>query len=146
MSEQPQTRDDASAWGTQSEPQSLGGLLSEVSRDLSTLMRQEVELAKAELAQSATRAGRGAGMFTGAAVGAHMALLFLSIALWWGLGDAMDNNTWSAIIVAVLWAIIAGVLALRGKRELKQIRGIPDTTETLKKIPDALKPDQEARR
>jgi len=147
MAEQPHTQESTGAWDAQTtEPQSLGGLLSEVSKDLSTLMRQEVELAKAELTQSATRAGRGAGMFTGAAVAGHMVLLFLSIALWWGLGDALDSNTWSAVIVAVIWAIVAAVLALRGKRELKQIRGLPDTADSLKKIPDALTPDQEARR
>lgn len=49
--------------------ESLGDMLKEVSQDLSTLMRQEVELAKAELRTSASKAGKGAGMFTGAALG-----------------------------------------------------------------------------
>ena len=65
------------------ETTSLGDLLSEVTTDLSTLMRQELELAKAELKQSATRAGRGAGMLGGARYGALMAVFFLSVALWW---------------------------------------------------------------
>ena len=71
---------------------SLGDLLGEVTRDLSTLMRQELELAKAELRQSATRAGKGAGMLGGAGYAASMAVLFQSIALWWGLGYLVGNG------------------------------------------------------
>ena len=59
---------------------SVGELVGEVSRDLSTLMRQELELAKAELADSAKRAAAGAGLRGGAAYGAMMTVLFLSIA------------------------------------------------------------------
>ena len=65
---------------------SLGDLLGEVTRDLSTLIRQEMALAKAELKESAGKAAKGAGMLGGAAYGAGMAVLFLSIALWWALG------------------------------------------------------------
>jgi hypothetical protein len=64
---------------------SLGDLLGEVSRDISTLMRQEVELAKAEAKQSATKAGKGGGMLAGAGVAGHFVLLFLSVALWYAL-------------------------------------------------------------
>ena len=88
---------------------SLGDLFAEVSRDVSTLMRQEVELAKAELKQSATKAGKGAGMFGGAALAGYFTLLFLSIALWWGLGHLIDNG-WSAVVVALIWGIIGLVL------------------------------------
>ena len=66
---------------------SLGDLISEVTTDLSTLMRQELELAKAELQQSASRAGKGAGMLGGAAVAGYFVLLFVSIALWWAIGS-----------------------------------------------------------
>jgi len=122
---------------------SLGELLGEVSKDLSTLMRQEVELAKAEVQQSATRAGKGVGMFGGAAVAGHMVLLFLSIALWWALGVGIGLG-WSALIVAVLWAIIAGVLASLGRKEIQSIRGVPRTADSLKRIPDALKGNEDA--
>ncbi len=64
----------------QAEANSVGQLLSEVSRDISTLMRQEVELAKAELKESASKAGKGAGMFGGAGIAGFLALTFLSIA------------------------------------------------------------------
>ncbi|HSN37828.1 MAG TPA: phage holin family protein, partial [Arthrobacter sp.] len=76
------------------ETTSLGDLLGEVTRDMSTLMRQEVELAKVELRQSATRAGKGAGMLAGAGVAGHFVLLFLSLALWWALGTVMGLG-WS---------------------------------------------------
>ena len=120
---------------------SLGELLGDVTRDLSTLMRQEVELAKAEAKQSATRAGKGAGMLAGAGVGGHFVLLFLSLALMWALGAIMPLG-WSALIVAVIWAIIAAVLASTGRKELKQIKGLPQTGETLSEIPPTLKPGE----
>jgi Na+/melibiose symporter-like transporter len=123
--------------------QSVGELLSEVTSDLSTLLRQEVELAKAEVTQSAKQAAKGGSMFAGAAVAGHFVLLFLSIALWWALGDAMDNWAWSAVIVAVLWAIVAAVLAARGRAESKRVAGLPRTTDTVKKIPNALQGHEE---
>jgi hypothetical protein len=118
---------------------SLGDLLGDVTRDISTLMRQEVELAKAELKQSATRAGKGSGMLAGASVAGHFVLLFLSLALWWALGTAMGLG-WSAVVVAVGWGIIAAVLASIGRRELKAVQGIPRTAETLQEIPPTLRP------
>jgi uncharacterized membrane protein YqjE len=117
---------------------SLGELISEVTTDLSTLMRQEVDLAKAELQQSARRAGRGAGLLGGSAVAAQFALLFLSIAVWWAIGSAIGYG-WSALIVGVLWALAAAVLASAGRSSLKSVGGLPRTTDTVKKIPDALK-------
>ena len=120
---------------------SLGELLGDVTRDLSTLMRQEVELAKAELKQSTSRAGKGAGMLAGAGIGGHFVLLFLSLALMFALGAIMPLG-WSALITAVVWAIIAAVLASIGRKELKQIKGLPQTGETLSEIPPTLKPGE----
>lgn len=117
---------------------SLGELISEVTADLSTLMRQELELAKAELQQSASRAGKGAGMLGGAAIAGHFVLLFASIALWWAIG-AGTGLGWSAVIVAVLWAIIAGILVAAGRSSLKSVRGLPRTADSVKRIPDAIK-------
>jgi hypothetical protein len=120
---------------------SLGDLLGDVTRDLSTLMRQEVDLAKAELKQSASKAGKGSGMLAGAGVGGHFVLLFLSLALMFGLGAIMPLG-WAALITAVVWAIIAAVLASMGRKELKQIKGLPQTGETLSEIPPTLKPGE----
>ena len=117
---------------------SLGELISEVTGDLSTLMRQELELAKAELAQTASRAGKGAGMLGGAAVAGYSVLLFASVALWWAIGAAAGLG-WSAVIVAVIWGIIAAVLAAMGRKSLRAVRGLPETADTVKRIPVALK-------
>lgn len=125
-----------------SDEQSIGQLVAEVSRDLSTLIRQEVQLAKAEATQSAKRAGKGAGMFGGAGVAGHMVLLFLSLALWWALGYVMGGG-WSALVVAALWAVIAAVLAVRGRSEIKAVEGMPETADSVKKIPDALRGHEE---
>ena len=123
---------------------SLGDLLGEVTRDLSTLMRQEIELAKAELSQSAKQAGKGAGLLGGAGYAALMAVLFLSIALWWGLGHLIDNG-WSAVVVAVIWGIIALILYLVGKKEMKSVQGAPRTVESIKQVPEAIKRNEENR-
>ena len=117
---------------------SLGDLISEVTADLSTLMRQELELAKAELQQSASRAGKGAGLLGGAGIAGYFVLLFLSIALWWAIGSGTGLG-WSAVIVAVIWGIIAAILYTMCRNSLKSVRGIPKTADTVKKIPDALK-------
>jgi putative superfamily III holin-X len=126
---------------TVSPPQSrasVGELFSEVAADLSTLIRQEVELAKAELRQSATRASTGAGLLAGAGVSGHMVLLFASVAAWWGIGDVTGHG-WSALIVAGAWLLIAAILGLMGRREISAVSGIAQTTQTVKKIPDAVR-------
>jgi hypothetical protein len=123
---------------------SLGELLGDVTRDLSTLMRQELELAKAEAKQSATKAGKGGGMLAGAGVAGHFVLLFLSIALWYALGELIGLG-WSAVVVAVIWGIIAAVLSSIGRKELKAIKGMPQTVETVQEIPPTLKPNGENR-
>ncbi len=78
-------------------------------------------------------------MFGGAGLTALFALLFLSIAAWWGLGFLL-NNALSAVVIAVIYGIVALILFLRGKRELKNINGAPKTVDSLKKIPETMKP------
>jgi len=139
---------------------SVGQLIGDVTRDLSTLMRQELELAKAELKADANKAtgevkaqgakaGKGAGMLGGAGYGGHMVALFLSLALMWALGSAIPMG-WAALIVAVLWGVIAAVLFVMGRKQLKTIdfSGLKNinpkpeqTVETLQQVPGALKPN-----
>lgn len=107
-------------------------------------MRQEVALAKAEVKESAGKAAKGAGTLGGAAYAAMMAILFLSIALWWALGT-LTGGGWSGVVVAVIWAIVAGVLYAVGRAELKKVEGVPQTVETLKEIPETLKRNEENR-
>jgi hypothetical protein len=133
-----ETKPDGSA-------RSVGELLGEITADLSTLMRQEVQLAKAELTQSAKRAGKGAGLFGGAGFAGYMVLLFLSISLWWALGTGIGHG-WSALVVAALWAVAGAVLFVMGRKEFAAIRGLDRTAETVKKIPNAVKGNEEDNR
>jgi hypothetical protein len=103
------------------------------------LLRQEVDLAKAEVREEAAKAGRAGGMFGGAGVAAHMVLVFVSLAIWWGLSRAIDAG-WAAIIVAAIWAIVSAALYAGGRKQLGRLRGLPRTVETVKEIPPALKP------
>jgi hypothetical protein len=135
--------DPASLGGSAQETRSIGEIFGNVTQDLSTLMRQEVALAKAEAGQSAKNAGKGIGMYAGAAVGGFLFLLFLSTALMWALGHLIGSDGWAALIVAVIWAIIAAVLASVAKKEMQKIRGLPDTADTVGKIPNALKGQEE---
>lgn len=123
---------------------SLGDLMGEVSRDISTLMRQEVALAKAELKESAMKSAKGAGLVGAAGYAALMAVFFLSVALWWALGTLMGGG-WAAVVVAVIWAIIALILFVVGRGQLKQVEGAPQTAETLKEIPETLRRNEENR-
>jgi hypothetical protein len=118
---------------------SVGELISEVTTDLTTLMRQELDLAKAELKQEATSAGKAAGMLGASGFAGYMTLLFLSIALWWALANGMDEG-WAALIVAVIWAIVTAVLAVLGRARMRKINPKPErTVQTLQQVPDALK-------
>ena len=134
---------DASVGGSDPRPDvadaSLGELIGDVTRDLSTLMRQELDLAKAELKQEVTKSGKAGGTLGGAALAAYMVVLFLSIALWWALGTALGFG-WAAVIVAALWAVVAAVLYSTGRRQLREVRPMPErTVDTLKELPDTLK-------
>ena len=125
---------------------SVGELLSEVSTDLSTLMRQEMALAKAEMKEEVAKTGKAAGMLGGAGFAGYMVALFVSIAAWWALANGMDE-AWAALIVAVVWGIIASVLFVIGRKKMREVNPKPErTVSTMKEIPDALKGRQEATR
>ena len=74
-----------------------------------------------------------------------MFLVFLSVSAWWGLGQFIENQ-WSALVVAAVWVLVAVALAMAGRAEMKRIRGIPQTTDTLGKVPNALKGQEERNR
>jgi len=119
---------------------SVGQLIGEVSKDLSTLMRQELELAKAELTAEAKKAGQGAGMFGAAGFAGYMVLVFLSLALMWGLSNVIDTG-WAGLIVAVIWGVIGAVAFVMGRKKFQQVHPKPErTVDTLQQVPGALKP------
>ena len=111
---------------------SVSQLVSEVTADLSKLMRQEVELAKAEVKEEAGRAGKSAGLLGGAGVAGYFALLFGSLAVLFGLAVVM-HTAWAALLVAAVYGVVGGVLYSRGRAGLKTLSPAPtQTVETLK--------------
>jgi hypothetical protein len=124
---------------------SIGEAIGDVTRDLSVLVQQELALAKAEVRQTASRTGQTAGMFAGAAIAAFLFVVFLSIALWVAISDRTGPG-WGAVIVAVIWLVAAAVLFLVARTQLKKISGLPQTTETVRQVPNALKGHEERNR
>ncbi|EIV94640.1 phage holin family protein [Frankia sp. QA3] len=111
---------------------STGHLVSEVVTDISTLFRQEVALAKAEVREEAKKAGKGAGMFAGAGGAGYFALLFALLAVMFGLGEVMALG-WAALIVTVVLGAVAAVLALKGRSTVRKVHPTPtQTVETLR--------------
>lgn len=117
---------------TTEDERSLGQIVGDIANDLGTLMRQELDLAKTEAKREVTKASKGAGLLGGAGVGAHLALIFLSLFVMFLLDNVMDVE-WAALIVTAVWAIVAGVLAMMGRNRLRQVDPtLETTTETLK--------------
>jgi uncharacterized membrane protein YqjE len=113
--------------------QSTGDLVKQLSEQTTTLVRKEIELARAELTEKGKVAGQGAGMFGGAAVAGLLALGTLTVLILALLDKAMD--LWvAALIVTLVYGAIAGVLAMNGRDRIKQ--GMPpapeQTVETVK--------------
>ena len=120
--------------GTGPDDRSLGTIVGDVTKDLSTLIHQEMELAKTEMKQEVTKAGKGAGMLGGAGFAGYLTVLFLSLFLMFVLGDWWnDGYKWASLVVAVIWGIVAGVLAMTGKKKLQEANPqLPKTQRTLK--------------
>ncbi|MEU1127996.1 phage holin family protein [Streptomyces sp. NPDC005899] len=114
------------------EDRSVGELVSRVTSDMQVLFRQEVELAKAEIREEATKAGKAAGMLGGAGFAGYMVALFLSLAAVFGLANVMDAG-WAALVVTAVWAAVAGVLYVMGRSRMRRVSPQPArTVETLK--------------
>jgi uncharacterized membrane protein YqjE len=111
---------------------SIGELVSQLSSETSTLIKQEMALARAELTEQGKRAGTGAGMLGGAGVAGLLTLGSLTAMLIALLDTGM--KTWlAALIVTVVWAAVAGVLALQGRNKIKEATPpAPQTVETVK--------------
>jgi uncharacterized membrane protein YqjE len=118
---------------------SVGEMIGNISNDLSQLFRQEVELAKVELKQEASKAGKAAGMLGAAGFAGYLAVVLLSFALVFALDNVMDMG-WAALIVAVLWGIAGAVLYSAGRKKLKTVDPMPRrTVDTIKEDAQWLK-------
>jgi hypothetical protein len=111
----------------------IGELLKQLSEHATRLVRQEIELAKAELTQKGKQAGMGAGLFGAAGAIGFLALAALTTCFILAL-DAVMPAWLAALIVAVVYGAIAAVLALRGRAKVKQaVPPVPEQTiETVK--------------
>jgi uncharacterized membrane protein YqjE len=107
--------------------QSLGELLGRVSRDFSELVSTQVELAKVELRAEIAAAGRGAGILTGGAFCAYLAVVLLSFAAAWGLSEVLPEGV-AFLIVGAVYALAAAVLFPKGKDRLSRVRAVPEKT------------------
>lgn len=98
---------------------SVGDIVGDIARDLSGLIKQELELAKTEMKQEARKAGKGAGMLGGAGVAGLLTAIALTFTLIWLLDNWMPIEL-AGLILTIVWGIIAAVLGLRGKKELQE--------------------------
>jgi hypothetical protein len=112
---------------------SLGELVGELTDELTTLFRKEIELAKTEAREEAGHAGKAAALLGGAALAAWLALVMLSLALAWLLDDEVGlDRGLSFTIVGAVWVVGAIVLQAVGRKRLTMIRGLPRTKATIK--------------
>jgi Putative Actinobacterial Holin-X, holin superfamily III len=110
----------------------LSELFGSMTTELTTLFRQEVQLAKAEVRQEASKAGQAVAMLAGGAIAALIAALILAMAAGFGLAEIMPTG-WAFAIIGVLIAIVAAVLVASGRKRLQAVSPRPDQTiETLK--------------
>jgi len=112
---------------------SVGELVGEVAQDLTKLVNQELELAKIEVRAEVKKTGKAAAAFGAAGGAAYFALLFASLTLMFALATLFDSYTWAALVVTVLYAIVAAVLYARAKKTAQTIDPTPHVTvQTLK--------------
>lgn len=119
----------------------LGKLVMDAQRDISTLISKEIELAKSELKISVKHGGVGIGLFAGAAFLGLLAIIMLSVSIayfinWNGRGLALH---WAFLIVFALYLLIAGLLAFIGLKQVKQVKAPEKAIRQGKQIPRALK-------
>jgi len=109
----------------------LGELVNEMTSELSTLVRQELELAKAETRVEIARTAKAGGMFAGAGLAAWMAIVMLSLAIAWLLDQGI-NRALAFALVGVVWAVGGLLLYLAARKRVERIEGLPETRESIK--------------
>lgn len=125
---------------TQGDP-TLGKLVMDAQRDISTLISKEIELAKSEIKVSVKHGGVGIGLFAAAAFLGLLAVIMLSVALAYFIhwnGSGLDLH-WAFLIVFALYLLIAGLLAFVGLKQVKQVKAPEKAIKQGRQIPSALK-------
>ena len=119
----------------------LGKLVMDAQRDISSLVSKEIQLAKSELKISVKHGGVGIGLFAGAAFIGVLAIIMLSVAFAYFLnwnGDGLDLH-WAFTVVFVVYVLVAALLAYIGLRQVKQVKAPERAIEQGRQIPQALK-------
>lgn len=115
-----------------SSTRSVGEIVGDITQDLTTLVRQEMDLATSEMKQEVAKIGKGIGMFGGAGAFGYLALIFLGMTLMWLLDNWMPIEL-AALIVTLVFAAVAAALALKGRQEMKDANpALPVTQQSLK--------------
>jgi cobalamin biosynthesis protein CobD/CbiB len=109
----------------------IGELVAGMTADFGTLVRKELELAKAEVREEAKTSGKAVGMFGAAGVAGWFALLFVSFALAWGLAEIMPTG-FAFLLVGLLYAAVAAFVAMQAKERMRTVRPPQNTIETVK--------------
>jgi hypothetical protein len=123
---------------TQEEP-TIGKLVVDASRDVSTLIKHEIELAKAELKVSVRAGGMSIGLFAGAAFIALLAIIMLSVAIAYFIHMTGLDLAWCFLIVFVAYLLLAGLLGFVGARLIRKVKPPERAIEQGKQIPGAFK-------
>jgi hypothetical protein len=100
----------------------IGKLVGDATRDISTLVRSEIALAKSELQVSVKAGGLGIGLFAGAAFIGLLAIIMLSVAIAYFIHMTGLHLAYCFLIVFVLYVLVAGLLAFVGLRKVKQVK------------------------
>ncbi|MCF6472952.1 phage holin family protein [Nonomuraea sp. MG754425] len=125
------------------EEESLGSLVAQASSHISSLIRSEIELAKAEFRFDAKRVGTAAGMFAAAAFMAHLCLILASFTIAYALAQVLPH--WLAfLIVTVVYLLAAGLLVFIGIRRLKGLAGMKRTARSIRDLKEIATPDEQA--
>ena len=117
---------------TRAEDRSLSELLSDVTGEIATLFRKEVELARAETSEQVSRAAKAGAMLGAAAVVGLLTLILLAFAAAWGLSEVVPEGV-AFLIVGLVFGLVAAVLASAGKKKIASVNPLPErTVQTVK--------------
>ena len=125
----------------QDQEPTIGRLVHDATRDISSLIQKEIQLAKSELKVSVKAGGTGIGLFVGAAFIAVLAIIMLSVSIAYFInwnGDGLSLH-WAFLIVFGFYLVLAGLLAFLGIKSVKKVRAPERAIEQGKEIPRALK-------
>jgi hypothetical protein len=107
--------------------ESLGVLIGQLTEDLGALVKDEVQLAKLEIKEDATRVAKAGGMLGAAGFAGYLTILLLSLAAAWGLAEVVPIGV-AFLIVGIVWGIVGAVLYVAGRARMRTLDVKPEQT------------------